>query len=98
MTAHKEFIEILLEKSKDFDEGILIPNEIKLKISDFEEFNLLIADELSKLEEVILIREQTFNNEVVRKEEFKVILLKYSFEEDSIAFYPVALKNYLKKN
>ena len=97
MNAIKEFIELLLEKTKDFQEGIFIPNEMQIKISEIENFNPLIADELSKIEETILTKQSFVNNEIKRKEEYKVKLLTYSIEEDLIIFHPTALKNYLKK-
>ena len=97
MNAIKEFIELLLEKTKDFQEGIFIPNEMQIKISEIENFNPLIADELSKIGETILTKQSFVNNEIKRKEEYKVKLLTYSIEEDLIIFHPTALKNYLKK-
>ena len=52
MTTQKEFIEYLLSKVKDFKDGVFIPNEIELKISDIENFNPIIANELSQIEEL----------------------------------------------
>lgn len=88
---------MLLEKAKDFNDGIFIPNEFELKLSELDNFNSIIAQELSEIEEVILTKKNSINNEINRKEEYKVKLIKYSFDNDTISFYPVALKNYLKK-
>ena len=97
MTTQKEFIEYLLSKVKDFKDGVFIPNEIELKISDIENFNPIIANELSQIEELIFTKKNFVNNEIQRKDEYKVKLLKYSVENNSISFYPSVLKNYLKK-
>ena len=97
MNETKQFIEILLEKSKNFEDGIFIPNEFEMKISDIENFNPMIALNLSEKEESILTETNILNNEIYKKSDFKVKLLKYSFSDDSISFYPVALKQYLKK-
>lgn len=96
MNQKKQFIEMLLDKSKDFKDGIFIPNEVELKISELNNFNFVIANELSEVEQLIFTKEDFVNNEIRRKQEYKVKLIKYSFENDSISFYPVALKNYLK--
>lgn len=97
MNETKQFIKILLEKSKNFEDGILIPNEFEMKISEIKNFNPLIALKLSEKDESILTETNSLNNEIYKKSEFKVKLLKYSFSDDFISFYPVALKNYLKK-
>lgn len=97
MTTQKEFIESLLSKVKDIKDGIFIPNEIELKISDIENFNPIIANELSQIEELILTKKNYLNNEIQRKDEYKVKLLNYSVADNSISFYPSVLKNYLKK-
>lgn len=96
MNQTKQFIEMLLDKSNDFKDGIFIPNEVELKLSEIENFNSIIAQELSEIEEVILTKKNFTNDEITRQEEYKVKLIKYSFDNDSISFYPVALKNYLK--
>ncbi len=91
------FIEYLLEKTKDFKDGIFIPNEIELKISELDNINPIILQRLSELEQVILTRSNHINDDVIRKEEYRVRLINYSLDNDSISFYPIALKNYLKK-
>lgn len=98
MTSKKEFIENLLEKSKDFKDGVFIPNEVQLKLSEIDNFNSIIATELSEIEEIILTKKNFLNDEIHRKEEYKVKLLKISVKDDTISFYPAALKKYLKKN
>ena len=49
---------MLLDKSKDFKDGIFIPNEVELKLSEIENFNSIIAQELSEIEEVILTKKK----------------------------------------
>ena len=43
MTKKRIFIENLLDKSKDFNEGEFFPNKIELKINELENFNSAIA-------------------------------------------------------
>ena len=93
----KEFIKDLLEKVKDYEEGVLIPNEVQLKISEIENFNPLIAYELAKIEETILTEKNFSNNEITSVKVYKVKLLNYSEKDNLLTFYPTALKNYLKK-
>lgn len=96
MNETKQFIEILLERASDFDDGILIPNEVELKLNELVNFNIMIAQQLSEVEQVILIEKNFFNNEITKTQKYSVKLIKFSLENDSISFYPVALKNYLK--
>ena len=43
MSLKRKFIENLLEKSKDFNEGEFFPNQVELKLSELESFNAVIA-------------------------------------------------------
>ena len=95
--SKKEFIENLLDKSKDLKDGIFFPNGVELKISELENFTQNVAEELSKIEEVIHGKEYYQNDKIDFKEEYKVKLIDYSIENDFIRFYPIILKNYLKK-
>ncbi|MGV0996447.1 hypothetical protein [Empedobacter falsenii] len=96
MNETKYFIENLLEKVSDIKDGIFIPNEVELKLSEISNFNFKVGQELSKIEQVVLTKKNHINDEVIRKEEYRVKLIKFSLENDSISFYPIALKNYLK--
>ena len=96
MNETKYFIENLLEKVSDIKDGIFIPNEVELKLSEISNFNFKVGQELSKIEQVVLTKKNHINDEVIRKEEYRVKLIKFSLENDSISFYPTALKNYLK--
>lgn len=96
MNETKYFIENLLEKVSYIKDGIFIPNEVELKLSEISNFNFKVGQELSKIEQVVLTKKNHINDEVIRKEEYRVKLIKFSLENDSISFYPIALKNYLK--
>ena len=96
MNETKYFIENLLEKVSDIKDGIFIPNDVELKLSEISNFNFKVGQELSKIEQVVLTKKNHINDEVIRKEEYRVKLIKFSLENDSISFYPIALKNYLK--
>ena len=90
MTTKRKFIENLLDKSKDFNEGGFLPNEVKLKISELEYFNAVIAIELSQIEEVVFTKTDNTGQTAYKD---KLIYI----ENDIIRFYPTVLKNYLKK-
>lgn len=96
MNKHKKLIETILDKVKDFDEGLLIPKKIEIKINEIENFNLEIVKELSLIDEPILNRSMGFNNEILSTDNYSVQLIIFDNENNSIRFYPTALKNYLK--
>lgn len=75
MNETKQFIEILLERASDFDDGILIPNEVELKLSELVNFNIMIAQQLSEVEQVILIEKNFFNNEITKTQKYSVKLI-----------------------
>lgn len=92
----KEFIKSLLEKSNDFIDDIFIPKEFEINVNEIENFNILQVQRLSQIEETVFI--ETINNPsgtILR--EYKTLLVKYDTEKNVLKFYPVALKNYLKK-
>ena len=95
MISKKEFIEDLLEKSKDIEDGLFLPNQVELKISELEKFSPIVAMELSKIEEIILTKRSETYGKFIEEEEYTVKLIEY--DNDSIRFCPIALKNYMKK-
>jgi len=96
--TEKELITLLIDKSQEEKNGVFIPNEVKLKISELPNFDKIIADKLSKTTTTILSREFGDGNGIHRKENFKKALIKYSIEEDYIKFFPTTLKTYLNEN
>ena len=92
----KEFIKSLLEKSKEFIDDIFIPKEFEININEIENFNIVIVERLSQIEETVFI--ETINNPSgTISREYKTLLVKYDTKKNVLKFYPVALKNYLKK-
>ena len=96
--TEKELITLLIDKSKDEKDGVLIPNEVELKISELPNFDKITANKLSKTTTKILSRKYGDGNGIYRKENFKKALIEYSIEDDYIKFFPAILKTYLNEN
>ena len=92
-----ELIELLLENSKETKGGVFIPNEVTLKISELQNFNLITAEKLSKIPVSVFSKSFGDGNGIYRKDDFKKSLIQYSIDEDFITFFPSILKAYLNE-
>lgn len=94
----KELITLLIDKSKDEKDGVFIPNEVELKISELPNFDEATAKELSEISASVFTKSFGNGDGIYRKDNFKKSLIEYSVEEDYIKFFPATLKAYLNEN
>lgn len=93
-----ELINLLLEKSKNENEGAFFPKEVTLKISEFENFDLKILEKLSNIISSVITRSFGDGNGIHRKDDFQKALISYSKDDDLITFFPSLLKKYQNEN
>ncbi|GAA4775464.1 MULTISPECIES: hypothetical protein [Flavobacterium] len=95
--TEKDFIRILLDKSKDIRDGIFIPNEVTIKISELDDFDVKIAEKLSKEKGNVFSKIFGNENGIYRRDNYTKTLIQYSIEENYITFFPSILKSFINE-
>jgi len=95
MMNEKKLIKILTElkeKSKDFKNGFLAPQECRVKLSELNNYDFFIFSELEKMDRLLWTKRNSNSDKI--KEVFVPIL---KIENDFVSFIPRIIREYLKE-
>ncbi|MCB0744294.1 MAG: hypothetical protein KDC67_10350 [Ignavibacteriae bacterium] len=88
----KEILRELAEKSKDYKDGFLAPKECRIKISELNNYDFFIYNELEKTKKELWTRKHS--NE---KDGEKLLIPVITIDNDYISFIPRIIREYLKE-
>ena len=88
----KNFINEIVEKSKNCKDGFIAPEECRVKISELENFDFILVSEIEKIKKVLLSSESNYFD---KKETITVPVLK--IDGEYITFYKSIIKEFQKE-